>query len=520
MAQSRPNRFAQLAVCTSTALIPLVAYAAAQADDRRVLIIGVDGLRADAMEQADTPHIDSLYRNGAGYYCRGYNECNTVSFPNWTSVLHGVHRDRHGIHNNNQAPGKDFSAYPNVFARLKRHNPALNTAAVYTWDNLVNNFKNPDGVDYNVLHNMLNPAGVEGVDWQSDDKAAAAMADHLTRGNPHAAYLYLGMPDIIGHRGGFFPTIDRYMRQIETTDLNIGRVLTALRNRPAVKSGDEKWLIVLTTDHGGMENHVTNEYKIREIPFIVHGPGVFSETSPLQPRNVDVVRTVLTFMGVPPENQQDLDGHARGVVRAQNAPVEYGHNLILNGDGEYDRGFDQHSYDQVIAGWQDQQQHPTNGFESMTLMRYGAPEGYPTANDPGPADRGQNFFAGGSQGQVSVMTQTVSLDTLRDAIDAGQVAFALSGWLGGFSNQNDRMELKATFHDANQQSLGEASLAAVTNVDRDNKTGTWFRATTGKLPAGTRKVLLELRAICETGINDGYADNLSFVLTANNRNEP
>jgi hypothetical protein len=259
-------------------------------------------------------------------------------------------------------------------------------------------------------------------------------------------------------------------------------------------------------------NHVTNEYKIREIPFIVSGPGVATQPGPIAPRNVDVARTVLTFMGVPEEAMRDLDGHAMALKPYPAEIARFHQNLIVNGDGEYDRGFDKHTLDQAIGGWQDQQQYPDDGCHTMTLLRYGAPEGYPTKQDPGPEDRGENFFVGGSHGTLSVMTQRRDLSALAEAIDAGNVRCKLSGWLGGFSNQNDGMELTATFQDPDEKELQSVKLPAVTAADRGNKTGLLFREQAGVVPTGTRSVLIELRAIGSTGLNDGYADNLSLVL--------
>jgi hypothetical protein len=110
------------------------------------------------------------------------------------------------------------------------------------------------------------------------------------------------------------------------------------------------------------------------------------------------------------------------------------------------------------------------------------------------------------------MTQRRDLSALAEAIDGGCVRGLLSGWLGGFINQNDGMELTATFRDHSEKDLKTLTLSTVTAADRGNKTGLLFREQAGVVPTGTRSVLVELRATGSTGLNDGYADNLSLVL--------
>ena len=59
-----------------------------------------------------------------------------------------------------------------------------------------------------------------------------------------------------------------------------------------------------------------------------------------------------------------------------------------------------------------------------------------------------------------------------------------------------------------------ASIGPVTNVDRANATGLQFREATGEIPIGTETVHFTLNMSRLAGsYNDGYADNLSFVLS-------
>jgi hypothetical protein len=198
---------------------------------------------------------------------------------------------------------------------------------------------------------------------------------------------------------------------------------------------------------------------------------------------------------------------------AASARAEFGTNLIVNGDAEGATAAGQSTkgsgsgYNVIrpIPGWM-----PTGNF---TVVQYGAPD-FPTATGPGPANRGKNFFAGGPDNPASSATQVIDLSADANALAAGGVTFTLSGWFGGWLGQNDNAVLTVTFRNANNVMLGTASVGGVTNKDRDNKTGLLERSTKGAVPKETRNLLLTLQMTrFEGAYNDGYADNLSLVLS-------
>lgn len=153
---------------------------------------------------------------------------------------------------------------------------------------------------------------------------------------------------------------------------------------------------------------------------------------------------------------------------------------------------------------------PTSGF---TAVPWDLPGGFPTSSDPGPADRGANFFSGGSNNQVSTASQEISVAAYAALIDGGGCSYALSGWLGGYASQSDHATLAATFRDGSGAALATVSIGPVTVSDRGSATGLLFRSTNGLLPGGTRSALLVLTMTRFVGsYNDGYADSLSFTL--------
>ncbi|GAA3208189.1 hypothetical protein ACFO1B_18750 [Dactylosporangium siamense] len=153
-----------------------------------------------------------------------------------------------------------------------------------------------------------------------------------------------------------------------------------------------------------------------------------------------------------------------------------------------------------IAGWTVLEGAPA-------VIRYGS-DGFPGTASPGPADRGQNFFGGGTVA-LSRLGQTVQLPD-----HAGDARFNLAGLLGGYAEQGDSTTCTVTFVDASGKALSSVTLGPVTAADRGQRTGLFKRATTGTVPAGARTAEVELSFVRAAGTdNDGYADSLYLDVT-------
>jgi hypothetical protein len=104
---------------------------------KKVLFIGIDGTRWDALEAAQTPNIDKLIENGAlsvGTEIIAPRETkgDTVSGPGWSNLLCGVWPDKHGTIDNSFR-GMNYKEYPHFFTRIKEAKPQLQTASFTDW---------------------------------------------------------------------------------------------------------------------------------------------------------------------------------------------------------------------------------------------------------------------------------------------------------------------------------------------------------------------------------------------------
>ncbi|HEY1128324.1 MAG TPA: PEP-CTERM sorting domain-containing protein [Roseateles sp.] len=193
------------------------------------------------------------------------------------------------------------------------------------------------------------------------------------------------------------------------------------------------------------------------------------------------------------------------------ASAQFATNVIVNAGAEAGLGGDgSSSFVGNLPGWD------VTGEMMGIAYALGCPAGYPctTPANPGPANAGFNHFAGGNA-LVSTASQLLNLSFASAALAGDGVRFALSGWLGGYASQSDSMSLSLTWFSPLGTVLGTTTLAPVTAADRGNATGLLYREASGLVPTGSVAARLTLTAtrFGNGSSNDGYADNLSLVLT-------
>lgn len=149
----------------------------------------------------------------------------------------------------------------------------------------------------------------------------------------------------------------------------------------------------------------------------------------------------------------------------------------------------------------------------LLVTRWGTPGGWPLETDPGPTDRGTNFFAGGEESPMAKAWYRGTIPIPPEIVDSGRVVVELSGWFGGFQGQADTALLAAQLFDDNGEVLESLHIGGVTAEMRTNRTGVIYDGLRRSVPVGARgvEVLLTLQRSAPLGWNDGYADNLKLV---------
>ncbi len=446
----------------------------------KVLIIGIDGTMPSALAVARTPNLDALKANGC-YSVRGVTHPVTHSAACWSSFFTGVWGDKHGVNDpGNSFTGNQFSHYPSFFQRLEAANRNLNTLAFARWSPMLTAV--PD-------------ADVK-LSFASDSAITDETCRRLTNSNPDVFWMLLLDVDSAGHASGWGPTVSNYVRAIETADGRVGHIIGALTNR--VTYTNENWLVIVQTDHG--EHDHPDPERSRIVFTICSGPAAARGVLWPAPALVDLCATVLAHMAVPIDPAWNLDAQAAGL---RMPPLQFNRNLISNGDAEANSGTNNYATNRGIAWWFD--------IASATLGVYGSNPNFPSLASPGPADRGDNFFLGGTtNGWIS---QRIDISDVAEEVDGLGVDYLLSGWFGGVGLQEDRAGLTARFLNASGSTLGSNTIGNVSAADRLGVTGLLERTSQGVLPPGSRYVEFSLTNHAASSPNDASADNLSFVLT-------
>ena len=280
----------------------------AQTITKKVLLIGLDGIRVDILATADTPHIDALIDQGT-FSDTAYTRMPTVSGPGWSSMTIGVWADKHGVMGNDFSDN-DYATYPDFLTRLEQINPAFNTFAVLDWPPLGTTADGGPMIS-DAIDVKINIDGDSLGYRVADSLAVVAAVDHLTNENPDAAFVYLGNTDVIGHDTNSLAP--EYQAEIETADVYVGALVAALTQRPTYAKED--WLILMSTDHGRRDDggHGGDSPLEHQIFYLASGPSAVNGIPAAPPNIIDVAVTALAHLGVAIDPAWGLDGQVVGL---------------------------------------------------------------------------------------------------------------------------------------------------------------------------------------------------------------
>lgn len=275
---------------------------------KKVLLIGLDGVRVDVLAEAHTPHLDGLIVQGS-FTDRAQTRPPTVSGPGWSSMLTGVWSDKHLVTGNNFA-GNDYASYPDFLTRLEQIDPEFETFAVLDWPPLGTSASGGPLVS-NAVDTKLKVDGDELGYTEADARSLALATEYLANENPDAAFVYLGDVDVVGHDHGSLSP--EYEASIETADEQVGELLRAIEQRPTY--GEEDWLIIVSTDHGRRDDggHGGTSELERTIFCLISGPAARVGAIDEQVDIIDVAVTALVHLGIEIDPDWKLDGKPIGL---------------------------------------------------------------------------------------------------------------------------------------------------------------------------------------------------------------
>lgn len=223
---------------------------------RIVILISIDGMRPDAMQQADTPTMDRMMAQGSSTL-QARTVMPSVTLPCHTSMLRGVDTPRHGITSNTFQP----LARPVPSVIDVAHAAGKRTGFFYNWGEL-RDLCEPGSLD--IAYFCQDAHRPEG-DW----RVARAAANALLEQPFDFLFLYLGYTDECGHKHDWMSA--PYIEAIANADRCITHVLNACRESNQLPT------VLLLSDHGGHgRSHGTDSPEDMTIPWMLYGATIRS----------------------------------------------------------------------------------------------------------------------------------------------------------------------------------------------------------------------------------------------------
>ncbi len=234
-------------------------YSAPLADgktEKKVILIGYDGCRADALSLMDDDGkggISYLISTGGQVeiaHCGGVNypQINTQATstaPGWCSMLTGEWADVHGITGNGIRKSNDHLS---LLVSLVDDGTIDDSAFYVSWDGHFVNINS-------TYHNEKEYIAEKNLDvtfLDADDDAgtlANTLADVNSADCSDFIFLTLEHLDHAGHDTGFSINNPVYAESFAQSEVDAKTIIDAIEDRATY--AEEDWLIVITSDHGG-----------------------------------------------------------------------------------------------------------------------------------------------------------------------------------------------------------------------------------------------------------------------------
>ena len=254
---------------------------AAKPSDHKVLIVSIDGLRADVALRAEMPTLRALMKEG-GFTFWAQTTAVSITLPSHVSMLTGVTPARHEIVWNKDLP---FSkpVYPNQPTLFEMAKAAGYTTALAAGKSKFAHLLRPKTVDWFYLPEKANTK-------VKDNRVADEAIKLIEQHQPDVLFVHFPENDSVGHLKGWGSA--EQLVAVQQADAALARVLAAWRQ--AVTA--EQSLIILNTDHGGQgKTHGADDPRSRNIPWIAVGPGLKKDYDLAAAAAEDPVRIEDTF---------------------------------------------------------------------------------------------------------------------------------------------------------------------------------------------------------------------------------
>ncbi len=219
----------------------------------KVLLIGIDGLVLDIALNSNMASTLGQWKE-RGFFAPTVVEAPTWSGPGWSTILTGSTHAQHGV-TDNRFSGHNLLYRPDFLSRAFYQDQSTTTFAAAAWPPLVD----PSGLGPVIherreqqlayQHRVIARDGETHGYKSADAEVAHAALYAIEKAGPDVSFVYFCGADEAGHVHGIRG--NNYIEAISRIDEFLAKIETKVQAR--VESLNEEWLIVVTTDHGHID---------------------------------------------------------------------------------------------------------------------------------------------------------------------------------------------------------------------------------------------------------------------------
>lgn len=225
--------------------------------EKKAIIIGYDGCRADILAEMDKENsgIAALVNEGASLnllYCGGVNypEVNTQdtsTAPGWCSILTGQWADVHGVTANDIPKSMEAKT---LMTSLAEEGKIGSASFITKW---AGHFSRENATYLPEVQYCQDHALPVTFSKCDDDNASheAAMAEVKDEACDDFIFVIYEPTDSTGHNKGFSYNNPAYKEAFKKQDAMALELIEAIKARENYEKED--WLIIITSDHGGIK---------------------------------------------------------------------------------------------------------------------------------------------------------------------------------------------------------------------------------------------------------------------------
>lgn len=250
----------------------------------KVLLISIDGMRADSLEKANHPFIATMMNNGS-FTLHARTVMPSVTLPCHMSMFHSVPPERHGITTNIYTP--QVRPIDGLCEHLRANDKIC--GFFHNWAEL-RDLTRPGSLAFSCYSSG-------DIDYEKSNQFLTDSAiDYINKENPDFTFLYLGNVDEVGHRYGWMS--DEYITSVYDSWACVERIAGAI---------SEAYTVIVTSDHGGHgRGHGTDMPEDMTIPILILGRTTASGQEVGPASILDIAPTVASLLGLP--SNKDWEG--------------------------------------------------------------------------------------------------------------------------------------------------------------------------------------------------------------------